>query len=32
MSNKDKEMAVLRQKITDLEDQNENLQLRLLKF
>lgn len=32
MSNKDKEMGVLRQKIKDLEDQNENLQLRMLKF
>ena len=32
MANKDKEMGVLKQKIADLEDQNENLQLRLLKF
>lgn len=32
MAMKDKEMGVLKQKIADLEDQNENLQLRLLKF
>lgn len=32
MANKDKEIVALKQKITDLEDQNENLQLRLLKF
>jgi hypothetical protein len=32
MANKDKEIGVFKQKIVDLEDQNENLQLRLLKF
>jgi hypothetical protein len=32
MAMKDKEMGVLKQKIADLEDQNENLQLKLLKF
>jgi hypothetical protein len=32
MANKDKEMGILKHKITDLEDQIENLNLRLLKF